>query len=84
MVRGNLSRDDGPGTRVPILKALQGPIDGIVSATPDYEKRTVSVTYDTTKLAIKNIEFVIAGVGFDANDIPAKPEARKALPAECR
>jgi copper chaperone CopZ len=67
-----------------ILNALQGPIDGIITATPDLNNRTIAVTYDSTKLATKNIEFVIAGVGFDANDIPAKPEARKALPAGCR
>ncbi|OGV40678.1 MAG: hypothetical protein A2X46_02395 [Lentisphaerae bacterium GWF2_57_35] len=67
-----------------ILTALQGPIDGILSATPDYANHTVAVTYESTKLAVKNIEFVIAGAGFDANDTPAKPEARKALPAGCR
>ena len=67
-----------------ILNALQGPIDGIVSATPDLENRTVAVTYNSTKLATRNIEFVIAGVGFDANDTPAKPEARQALPEGCR
>ncbi len=67
-----------------ILDALMGPIEGIESAHPDYGNRTVTVKYNSTKLGTKNIEFVIAGVGFDANDIPAKPEARKALPAGCR
>jgi hypothetical protein len=42
------------------------------------------VTYDALKLGIKNIEYVIAGAGFDANDTPAPKEAREALPAECR
>lgn len=67
-----------------ILDALMGPIEGIETANPDYEKHIVTVTYNSTKVGIKNIEFVIAGVGFDANDIPAKPEAHQSLPADCR
>lgn len=59
-------------------------VDGVVSAQPDTAERTIAVTYDSKKLAIVNIEFLIAGVGFDANNVPAKPDARQALPAECR
>ncbi len=59
-------------------------IEGIVSAQPDLDNKTMTVTYDGRKLAIKNIEFLIAGVGFDANDVRAKPDARAALPPECR
>lgn len=50
----------------------------------DLTSRTVTVTYDSLKLALKNIEFDIAGAGFRANEIPAKPEAVKALPPECK
>jgi copper chaperone CopZ len=67
-----------------IIQGALGRIEGIVSAEPNIEKRTISITYNSTKLAIKNIEFLIAGVGFDANDEQGKPEAKAALPSGCR
>ena len=33
---------------------------------------SVTVRYDSMKLARKNIEYAVAGAGFGANDIPAK------------
>lgn len=50
----------------------------------DLTKRTVTVTYDSLITALKNIEFAIAEAGFQANEIPAKEDAVKALPPECR
>ncbi len=67
-----------------IIQGALSRIEGIVSAEPDLQKRTMSVTYNSTKLSIKNVEFLIAGVGFDANDEKGKPEAKAALPAGCR
>ena len=67
-----------------IIQGALSRIEGIVSAEPNIEKRTISITYNSTKLAIKNIEFLIAGVGFDANDEQGKPEAKAALPSGCR
>jgi copper chaperone CopZ len=67
-----------------IIQGALSRIEGIISAEPDLEKRTMSITYNSTKLSIKNIEFLIAGVGFDANDEQGKPEAKAALPAGCR
>ena len=60
--------------------------DGIFSDAVvfDLEKRTVTVRYDSMKLAIKNIEHQIAKLGFSTADIPADPAARAALPAECQ
>jgi copper chaperone CopZ len=66
-----------------ILDALSK-VDGIISAKPDAETHTVDITYNALKLAIKNIEFVIAGAGFDANTTPATADAKAALPADCR
>lgn len=63
--------------------ALKG-VEGIEATRPNYETRTLEVTYNALKLAIKNIEFVIAGAGFQANDIEANPEARARLPEGCR
>lgn len=67
-----------------ILQGALSRIEGIVSAEPDLEKRTMSITFNSTKLSIKNVEFLIAGVGFDANDEQGKPEAKAGLPAGCR
>jgi copper chaperone CopZ len=67
-----------------IIQGALSRIDGIVSAEPDIEKRAMSIAYNSTKLSIKNIEFLIAGIGFDANDEQGKPEAKAALPAGCR
>lgn len=59
-------------------------LDGVMSESIRFEEGAVLVTYDSMKIARKNIEYAIAGAGFDANDIPAKPEAREALPVECK
>lgn len=79
--------------QVPQMKALDcqqriqdalAKTEGVQTTTPDLASRKIDVTYDALKLGIKNIEYVIAGAGFDANDTPAPKEAREALPAECR
>ena len=67
----------------PILEAL-GKAEGVIESTPNLAAKTIEVKYDALKLGIKNIEYVIAGAGFDAGDTPASKEAKDALPAECR
>jgi copper chaperone CopZ len=66
-----------------IVEALYA-TDGIITNRADLDERRIYVTYNSMKLAIKNIEFVIAGKGFDANTTPAPADARAALPPECR
>jgi copper chaperone CopZ len=66
-----------------IQEALRG-LEQVKSATADYEQQTVTVRYDSEKLARRNIEYVIAGVGFAANDLPANPAAAKQLPEDCQ
>ena len=58
--------------------------EGIRTNVPDLNRRVVVVEYDALRLAIKNIEFVIAGAGFDANDTLAPENVKANLPAECR
>jgi copper chaperone CopZ len=58
--------------------------EGIEDVKADFESRTVIVTFDGLKLALKNIEFSIAGAGFDVNDTPANPQAKAGMPASCR
>ena len=59
-------------------------LDGIISVTPDAATRTVLVRYDSEKLAIKNIEFMIAGTGYQANELPPSESARSKLPEGCK
>ena len=59
-------------------------VDGVISVTPNLEKKTVEVTFESLKISIKNVQFTIAGVGFDADEIKAGEEARKALPPGCK
>ena len=60
----------------------QGIMQGIVTIQPDFLKKEVKITYDSMKLARKNLEYTIAAVGFDANDVKAKTNAAAALPPE--
>jgi len=58
--------------------------DAIIRADLNIETRTATITYNSTRLALKNIEYAFTAAGFDANDERADAEARAALPAECR
>jgi len=57
---------------------------GIKTVRPDFQQHTLTVTYDSMLIARKNIEFTIAGAGFDANDIRAPTGTVAALPAACK
>lgn len=67
-----------------IIQDALAPIEGIQSAQPDYENRTIAVTYDTKKLARKNVEYTITGVGFDCNESTANQTAKNKLPDTCK
>ena len=53
-----------------------------------YASGDIDVTYDSMKLAIKNLEFAVAEAGYAVQakpyDIPADAKARAALPEACR
>ena len=49
----------------------------------DLGTRTVTVTYDSLKMAQKNVEFAIAEAGFATDEVPADESAAKKLPPEC-
>jgi len=57
---------------------------GIVSIQPDFQKKELKITYNSMVIAIKNLEYTVAGVGFDANAIVAPTNAVAALPPECK
>ena len=49
----------------------------------DLSRRTVTVTYDSMQMSLKNVEFAIADAGFRANNVPANEEAAAKLPDAC-
>jgi hypothetical protein len=57
---------------------------GVISIRPDFQKREITVKYNSMVIARKNIEFTVAAAGFDANDTRAPTNAVAALPPECR
>lgn len=67
-----------------ILGAL-GKVPGVSNDVTEVniEERTVVVTYESTLLSMKNVEFYISGAGFAANEVPADKKAQAALPAAC-
>jgi copper chaperone CopZ len=66
-----------------VTTALSG-ADGVVSDSVKCVAGSVTVTYDSMRTAVRNLEFAVAEAGFDAGPIPADPKARDALPAECK
>ena len=54
-----------------VRMALRG-ATGIGEVVPDSVRGEVHVSYDSLKLAPKNVQFLIAGAGFDADDVPAR------------
>lgn len=74
-----------PECRRLVLQALGGlEQDAIIRADLNIQTRVATITYDSRRLALKNIEHAITAAGFDANEEEAPPDAREALPAECR
>ena len=57
---------------------------GIISYKVDLKKKTVTVAWITDRTDIEQIKALIAGAGFDADDIAAEPTAYKRLPPCCR
>lgn len=62
------------------------PLKGIdwKSLAFDRAAGTLTLRYESLVLAHKNIEHAIIAAGFDANELTATEEARRALPPECR
>ena len=67
-----------------LVTAALAKTDGVFAEKLEVGPGQVTVTYDSMKIGLKNLEFAIAAAGFDAGETPADPKARAALPAECR
>lgn len=67
-----------------IVQTALGKTDGVFADKVRTSNGKVIVVYDSMKVGLKNLEFIVAAAGFDAGETPADPKAREALPAECR
>ncbi|HEY8240870.1 MAG TPA: hypothetical protein VIH35_05455 [Kiritimatiellia bacterium] len=68
-----------------ILEVLNtNKVEGVKGVTPAIDQHKLLVTYDSTKLGIKNIEFLIASAGFDANNTAAPADVKSKLPPDCQ
>ena len=67
-----------------VIEAALAKTEGIDPAQLHFADRSVTVTYDSMKIAVQNIESAIADAGFMANETAADADARQALPLECR
>lgn len=58
--------------------------EGVENVEADFARQKVIVTFNGLKLALKNIEIIIAESGFDVNERPADEKAKASLPVPCR
>jgi copper chaperone CopZ len=58
--------------------------EAIVRAEFNYQEGIVHVTYDSTHVQLKNIEYALRSAGFSANDAEATEESQRNLPPGCR
>ena len=65
------------------VRAALAPLKGVELETAGVTNGIFYVRYDSMMLGLKNIEHAIKDAGFDANEFPADPAARKKLPPEC-
>lgn len=77
-----------PEVRTDVARAMVSnslaQLEGVIGSSIRFENGAVIVTYDSMKLALKNMEFAIADIGFAANDTPANAAKQSALPASAR
>jgi hypothetical protein len=69
-----------------VKKALSQARYGVQPDTirTDLARRVVALRYDSMLVSLKNIEFMIADAGMDANEVPRNAAAAAKLPADCR
>ncbi len=59
-------------------------LEGIKSADLVVDTKVFKVSYDETKVTLKEIKEKIASVGYDADDVKKDPRAYKRLPKCCQ
>jgi mercuric ion binding protein len=59
-------------------------IKGVKFAELDMASKKVTIRYKTAMTNAENLKKIINGIGYDADDSPADPEAVKKLPLCCQ
>lgn len=73
----------GEMCKVTIEKALYA-LDGVEKAELDLVTKKVKVKYDAEMVDAATLRQAISAAGYDADDIPARPQAKDALPKCCK
>jgi len=58
--------------------------DGVTYVSVNVKKKETTVKYLTDRTNIENIKTASANAGYDADDVPANPDAYKELPKCCK
>jgi hypothetical protein len=74
---------DSPDCSRELLEVLSR-IGAVKEAIPDLDAQQVTILYNSRDIAIKNIEYAIAGAGFDVDDSIGNSGKRAKLPEACR
>ncbi len=59
-------------------------VDGVTTADWDKEKKTITITFDESKVEIMAIHKAIAKAGYDTEKVKAKDETYGELPSCCQ
>ncbi|MFT7120637.1 MAG: copper chaperone CopZ [Neolewinella sp.] len=59
-------------------------IDGVKKAELDLVTKKVKIKYDESVVDLATLRQAISAVGYDADDVPARPAAREALDDCCK
>lgn len=73
----------GEMCKVTIEKALYA-LEGVEKAELDLVTKKVKVKYDADMVDVATMRQAISAAGYDADDIPARPKAKAALPKCCK
>lgn len=66
------------------IELVMSNLDGVKKSMLVLKTKELIVKYDTDKISESAILFAIADAGYDADDVPANPEAYQVLPACCK
>lgn len=67
-----------------IIEKALNKLDGVKRCEVDLVTQKVKIKYDDSKLDVATLRQAIAGTGFKADDLPARPKAYDALPNCCK
>ncbi len=66
------------------IEAAASKVKGVSKADWNKETKMMTLTLDTTKTSVKNVEVAVAKVGYDTDKVRAKDEVYASLPGCCQ